>query len=146
VPETRNRWNLGSGVNQNRDTVFPGDRDDIPDRRRLHCQRTSKPDQARRPPGYGRLERVERVVALDDGGAGLDNREVVAVPLRSKDDGFVPGDALQHWIGHRIGFVRRCHESGDREHDPTCRARGNEGGIIPGELGDTVADPRLKER
>ena len=53
VPEIRNRWDLGSGVNQDRDAVLPRDRDDILDRRRFHRQRSGKPDQARCALGYG---------------------------------------------------------------------------------------------
>jgi hypothetical protein len=53
-------------------------------------------------------------------------------------------DALEHRIRHRIGFARRRHEGCDREHDSTCCTRGNECGLIPGGLGDAVADQRIR--
>ena len=87
------------------------------------------------------IERGERVVARNHSGAGLRDREVVAVPLRREHDDFVPADARKHRIGNRIGFVRRGHEGGDRKHDSAedNRDRRSEGPGVVGEGFDKLS-------
>ena len=145
VPEALDRRNLGGGVDDDRDVALLCDPDHLFDGQRVLGQRSAgEPDDAGGLVGDRGLQLLGGVADLDDGGAGLGDRVVVAVALDLLDDDLGLRQAVEVGEGEGVGGVGPGDAGGDGEHDPGGRAGRDVAGLVVGQLGNALADPFLQ--